>query len=89
MGIPVLAAFLILNLLEITRALRALAGVQDSQAELVLLFSLAALLSFGVYASLSLFLESPYLSSLYWIILALMHEAASRSVLKRGDVSPT
>ena len=79
MGIPVLAVFLALNAFEIRRALRALPG-RPAPGEELLALALAVLLSFGIYASLSLFLESPYLSSLYWIILALMHEVAAHTL---------
>jgi hypothetical protein len=79
MGIPMLVLFLLTNAIECARAVRTLGRTSDPHIEAALVFSLAALLSLGAYASLNLFLESPYLSSLYWVILALMHEVRVRA----------
>jgi hypothetical protein len=85
MGIPILAAFLLANLLAATRAVRALAVAYEPETEWLVVFSLAALLSLGVYAGLGLFLESPYLSSLYWVILGLIHGTTARAAAAAAE----
>jgi hypothetical protein len=83
MGVPVLLGLLLLNAVVQVRALRALGAARaaaDPRREADLVLALALVASFALYATTSLFLESPYLSSLYWIVLALVHMAAPRPV---------
>ena len=74
MGIPVLLLFLSINGYVLYHVVRAvLMGLLDSNATRLAIFSIIVFLSFSAFALMSLFLESPYLSALYWVIMAVMH----------------
>jgi hypothetical protein len=79
MGVPVLLGLLLLNGVVLTRALRALRAAADPRREADLVLALTVVASFALYAATSLFLESPYLSSLYWTVLGLTHVLDERS----------
>jgi hypothetical protein len=81
MGIPVFLFFVAINLLIVIRFLRrAIRTSEEAQPTLVSPFLAAAFVSLGLYAAMSLFFESPYLSPLYWVALALMHAGTNPSV---------
>jgi hypothetical protein len=77
MGLPVLLLLLVLNGLIVVRATlterQSQATLPDDCSGPFLLVTLAA---FAGYATLSLFLESPYLSTPYWIALACLAHLA-------------
>ncbi len=73
MGLPVLALFVAINVLVAGRFLADLrSGRLEPPARILADFSGAAYLSCLAYACLSLFLESPYLSPVYWVVLGAM-----------------
>lgn len=79
MGIPVFLFFVGINVYILVRFLPTLyRGANQTPQGLLGLLTLVAYVSFALYAFFSLFLESPYLSSLYWILLAVMHHFGSQ-----------
>ena len=78
MGIPVFLFFVAINANILWRMLRVVSR-PDNRTNIgpLWLLTLVAYLSFAIYALTNLFLESPYLSSLYWINLAVMHHLGS------------
>ena len=78
MGIPVFLLFVAINAYILLRFVSAIfRGTYDSQSGLLAMLALVAYLSFASYAFMSLFLESPYHSARYWIVLGVMHHLDS------------
>jgi len=78
MGIPVFLLFSGINLAILAKFLRS--GLRASSSmwpAVVPPFLAATYVSLLLYAGMSLFFESPYLSPLYWIVLGLMHVGSS------------
>jgi len=80
LGIPMLLFFLAINTAVVVRVLMRLrrAGPAGADVEIPS-FLLLALAGFSVYATTSLFLESPYLSTLYWVVLAALAHSTGRA----------
>lgn len=80
MGLPVFFFFLGLNALIVGRLLRRLWRRETAvaAARQAWLF-LSVLAGFAVYGMMSLYLESPYLASVYWVALGLMAHLARPS----------
>jgi hypothetical protein len=78
MGIPILIFFLAFNGYLLIRFSSALLQTHEPHEALLGILALVAYVSFGLYAFMSLFFESPYLSSLYWILIAVMHSFQTR-----------
>jgi hypothetical protein len=77
MGLPVFLFFMGLNLVVVLRLLRRLWMQNLPPEEMVEgWLALAILAGFAVYGVMSLFLESPYLASVYWAVLALIAHLA-------------
>ena len=84
MGIPVFLFFVATNLSVLTRFVRrAVRHSDEAQPTLLAPFLAAALASLGVYAFMSLFFESPYLSPLFWVVLAMMNTLANSTAGSR------
>lgn len=78
MGIPIFLFFVAINGLVLVQFLPSLRSAIDSpQANILPLVALMAYVSFALFAFTSLFFESPYHSSRYWIVLAVMHHIGS------------
>ena len=83
MGIPVLVMFIGINGLILYRFLSALRGWAGSPEDYrTAVLTLVVYASFAQYAFISLFFEIPYLSSLYWVVLAVMHRLGCRPLLR-------
>jgi len=82
MGLPVFAFFLAINgYVTVKLVKRAVRGPDESiQAP----FLASAYLSFLLYGLMSLFFESPYLSSLFWVVLGLMWTRATGRIAETG-----
>lgn len=88
MGIPAILYFLGMNGYAIVRFSSALyRRTTEISLALVGVVALVAYVSFGIYAFMSLFFESPYLSSLYWTLLAVMHFVWVRPLRHSNDCS--
>jgi hypothetical protein len=70
-----LLGFLPLDAAVSGRAVHAVRATTDPATEAALVVALAAVARCALYAATSLFLESPYLSALYWVLFSLMGEA--------------
>jgi hypothetical protein len=71
MGIPMLVFFLLINAaIAIAFAARARRGALAAEQTALMGFVAVAWASCLAYALLNLFLESPYLSAIYWVVLA-------------------
>jgi hypothetical protein len=86
MGIPMFLLFSAINLWVVVRFVRtSFTASPTESASLAPPFLAAAYASFLIYALMSLFLESPYLSSLYWMVLGLMYVAPPASARPRSE----
>jgi hypothetical protein len=82
MGLPVFAFFLAINGYVAVKLLKQSVRGPDESVQAP--FLAGAYLSFMLYGLMSLFFESPYLSSLYWIVLALTWAVATGEVAQSG-----
>jgi hypothetical protein len=86
MGLPVLIYFSALNAIVVSRLLKR--GLRAADVSPLAPYLAAVFLSFMLYGFMSLFFESPYLSSLYWTVLALMWAVATGKFEQSGRRSP-
>ncbi len=89
MGLPVLAFFVAVNALVLLRLDRAGRRRSFSGRQALAAPALVALLAgFAAYALTGLFLESPYLAVLYWVVLgALAHISATGEPVGRREAA--